>query len=79
MFEDMGSGVNEHILWLDVSVADSDAMNVGKASKHLVTVQFDQDIWEWLSHLNIVFQYSIQILGHIIHNHVQVDFLTLKE
>jgi len=38
-FENSCVGIEEEILWLDISMADALRVQVGKASKHLVHVQ----------------------------------------
>ena len=73
----MSVRVHQQILWLDVSVANTESVNVSEGPERLVSVQFDQDHWYLLLHLVVVLEDSEHSLRHVVHHNVQVDFIWL--
>ena len=52
-------------------------VNVSESPKRLVSVKLHQDHWHLLLHLVVMLQNSEHCFGHIVHHHVQVDFVWL--
>ena len=50
----MGNRVDQHVLRLDVAVADPDAHEVGDRAEHLVGVELDEDVRQHLLLLPVV-------------------------
>ena len=73
----MGACVNENVLGLDVSMADTFGVNVRNATEHLVRVKLDEQIWYHLFHLEVLFHYSVTGVGYVVHYHIQIDLLGL--
>lgn len=73
----MSVRVHQQILWLDVSVANTEGVNVGEGPERLVCVQLDQDHWYLLLHLVVVLEDPEHGLWHVVHHDVQVDFIWL--
>lgn len=73
----MSRWIDKQVLRLDVSVADTQSVNVGKRSKHLVGIQFDEQLWNRLLHFDIVSHNSVHCLGNVIHDNIEVHFIRL--
>lgn len=73
----MGIRVDQQVLRFDVSVTNSESMNIRKRSEGLVGVQFNQEHWDLLLLLIIMLQDSKDRLWHVIHHHVKIDFIWL--
>ena len=71
----MGACVNENILGLDVSMADTFGVNVRNATEHLVWVKLNEQIWYHLFHLEVLFHYPITGVRYVVHYYIQIDLL----
>jgi len=71
-FQGVRRGIDEHILRLDVSMANADSVDVGNGSEHLVGVEFDHETWDWLLHLEELLHYFVDGVGDEVHHHVEV-------
>lgn len=73
----MALGVNEDILGLDISMADALSMDIGNGSKQLVGVDLDQQVWDHLLHLQVLFHDTVCGIWDVVHHHIKVNFLWL--
>lgn len=73
----MTLSVTQNVLRLNVSMTDSLGVNVGNGSEKLITVEFDNQIWHHLLHLQIILHHSVSSVLNIIHHHVQVYLIWL--
>lgn len=73
----MSCWINQQVLWLDVSVTDSQGMNVSQRPEHLVSIHLDEEGGHTLLHLDIVPHNSVDGLWDVIHDDIEVDFVSL--
>lgn len=73
----MSRRVNKEVLRFDVSMADTESMNVSQGSEHLVSVEFDEELRDALLHLDIVSHHSVNSLRNVIHDYIEIDFVLL--
>ena len=62
--------VDQQVLWLDVSVANTQRVNVGESSERLVRIELDKKIWNWLLHLVIVLEHAIYCFRNVVHDYI---------
>lgn len=70
-------GVNKNILGLNISMTNTEIVNISKGSKHLIGINFAQHIWELIFDLVIITQDLVKSVWNIIHNQVQVNIIFL--
>ena len=73
----MGVGINQQILRLNVSVANTKRMDVSQGPESLVGVQLNEDHGHLLLHFVVVLQDPEHGLRHVVHYYVQVDLIVL--
>jgi len=73
----MSAGVDQEVLRLNISVTDSDAVDVSQRAEDLVRVELDEDIRNFMLALTVVFNDLIEISGNVIHNNIQIQFVIL--
>lgn len=74
----MTFGIYKQVLRLDIAVAVSKGVNVGKCAECLISVQLDQKHGHLLLHFVVVLQYSVHGLRNVLHNHIQIYFVLLS-
>lgn len=52
-------------------------MQVSQRSKALVNIELDEEHGNWLLHLTIMLKNSVNGLWHVVHDHIQVNFILL--
>jgi hypothetical protein len=75
----MDSRIDQEILRLDVSVANSEGVDVSESAVALVGVKFDEQDLYWLLHFIIVLEHSVDCLRDIVHYHIEIDLIFLEE
>lgn len=73
----MSAGVDQEVLRLNISVTDSDAVDVSQRAEDLVRVELDEDIRNFMLALAVVFNDLIEISRNVIHNNIQIHFVIL--
>lgn len=73
----MRVGVYQNILRFNVSVADTNGMNVGNRSNELIRIEFDEKRRNHLLHFHVLLHDSVQCVGNKIHHHVQIYLIWL--
>lgn len=73
----MSIRVNQKVLRLDVSMADSKSMDVGKCFESLICIKFYKNDRHVLLHLVIVLKNSENCLWHVVHNNVEINLIWL--
>jgi len=73
----MTFGIYKQVLRLDIAMAVSKGVNVGKCAECLISVQFDQEHGHLLLHFIVVLQNSVHSLWNVLHNHIQIYFVLL--
>mmetsp|Transcript_18818 Transcript_18818/g.37965 ORF Transcript_18818/g.37965 Transcript_18818/m.37965 type:complete len:287 (+) Transcript_18818:456-1316(+) len=71
-FQGMRPAVDQQVLRLDVTVADSHCMNVGTCATHLVGVELYEYLRHRLLHLIVVLHDTVDGVGTVLHDHVEV-------
>ena len=69
--------IYEHILGLDISVANSYSMNISYGSQQLIRVDFYQNIWYHLLHLKILLHNFVHSFRDIVHHNIQINLIRL--
>lgn len=77
-FQDARSGVQQQILRLNVSVADSLGVDIGERAKELVDVKLDLEDWHGGLELVEVPRGSVDSLGHEFEHQVEIDLIFLR-
>lgn len=72
-------GIEEQVLWLDVTMADTDGVDVCQRPEELVHVQLDLEHWHDLLELCVVAQRAVDGLWDVFKDEVEVDFVFLAE
>ena len=73
----MRRGVHEDVLGLDVSMADALCVDVRDSAEQLVRIELDQDVWDHLLHLEVLLHDSVDSVGNIVHDHIQIHLVGL--
>lgn len=73
----MSAGVDQEVLGLNISVTDSDAVDVSQRAEDLVRVELDEDIRNFMLALAVVFNDLIEISRNVIHYNIQIHFVIL--
>lgn len=55
----------------------TERVNVGKRPVCLVGVQLNEEVWDRLLHLIVVFEYPVDSFGDVVHDNVQIYFIWL--
>lgn len=76
--QDARSGVQKQILRLDVSVADTLRVNVGKRTEELVDVELDLEDWHRGLELVKVSRSPVYSLGDKFEHQVEIDLIFLR-
>lgn len=69
--------VHEKVLWLNVSVANTQGVNVGECAETLIGVKLYKQHGHWLLHLVVVFQNTVYGLRNVVHDNVEINFILL--
>lgn len=67
--------VAQQVLRLDVSVTNSDCVNVSKRAQHLVCVELDDKRGHHLLHFEVALHNSVYSLWDVVHDDVEINFL----
>jgi hypothetical protein len=73
--------MNKQVLRFNISMTNSERVNICESPKTLVCIKFDEDHWDFFFALIIVFQDSEYRFLHVIHHYIQiylVFFITLS-
>lgn len=70
-------GVQEQVLWLDISVTDADRVDVHKGAQELVHVELDLQHRHRLLELGIVATRTIHGLRDVFEHKIEIDFVFL--
>jgi hypothetical protein len=70
----VGSHIAKDVLGLDISMADSLSVDVGNRTHELIGVEFDNEVWHFLLHFEVLLHYTVGGIGNVVHHHIQVDF-----
>lgn len=73
----MSGGFNENVLGFDVSVANTQSVDVGDGSHHLIGVEFDQKRRHHLFHLQVLLHDPVDRIRYEVHDYIQVDLVGL--
>lgn len=73
----MALRVHEHVLGLDVSVANSESMNVGNRPHQLVSIELDDQVRNHLLHFDVVLHDFVNRFGDEVHHHIQILLIRL--
>ena len=76
-FEDVGASVDEDVLRLDISVADSLRVDVRNRAQKLVRVELDEKVGDHLFHFQVLLHHAIGRVGNKVHDNIEVDLLGL--
>lgn len=76
-FQNACSWIEKEILWLDVSVAYADRMDVSEGAQQLVHVELDLEHWHGLFEFCIVTTSAVNRFGNIFQHKVEIDFVLL--
>lgn len=76
--EDAGGRVEKEVLGLDVTVADTDGVDVHQGTEELVHIQLDLEHWHRLLELGIVPAGTVHGLGDVFEHKVEVHFVFLS-
>ena len=62
--------VNQQVLRLDISVANTHGVDVSKGSESLVSIKLHQKIWNRLLHLVVMLEHTVYSFRDVVHNDV---------
>ena len=71
----MAIHITENILRLDVSVTNTQGVNIGNRPHELVRVKFDNEVWHHLLHFKVILHHSVGCFRDIVHDDVQIHFV----
>ena len=66
----MALGVDEDVLGFDVSVADALCVDVRNGAEQLVGVNLDEQVWDHLLHLQVLFHDTVGGIWDVVHHHI---------
>jgi len=58
-------------------MADTEGVDVGKGSEHLVGIELDEELGNALLHLDVMSHNSVDSLWDVIHDNVEIDLILL--
>lgn len=67
--------IHQHVLRFNVSMADTESMDVGKCLEKLIRVEPHKHHGNRLLHLVVVTDNPLHSLGNVVHDDIQVDFV----
>ena len=76
-FQNSSSGIEKQILGLDITMADSERMNIRQTSEQLIHVKLDLKHGHRLLDLGVVARCAIDGLWNIFEHKVEEDFILL--
>ena len=75
--EKVGAGIYQQVLWLNISVTNTERMNICQRSEHLIRIQFNQNIRNSLFSLSVISHNLVEGFRNEIHNNIQKYFILL--
>lgn len=69
--------VDQQVLWLDITVADAERVDVGEGAEALVNIELDKEDGHWHLHLVVVLQDTVNCLRHVLHHDIKVNLINL--
>ena len=70
-------GINEQVLWLNVSMADTLSVNIGDRPHQLIRIELDYQIGNHLLHFEVLLHDAIGCIRDVVHYDVEVDLVGL--
>jgi hypothetical protein len=71
----VGSHITENILRLDISVANTLSVDVCDGAHELVGVEFNNEVWYFLLHFEVLLHYTVSCVGDVVHHYIQVHLV----
>lgn len=71
--------IQEKVLWLDVPVADTDAVDVGQTAEQLIHIKLDKKHRHRLLELRVVSRGAVYRLWHVLKHEIEEDFILLQK
>ena len=66
----VGAGIYQQVLWLNISVTNTERMNICQRSEHLIRIQFNQNIRNSLFSLSVISHNLVEGFRNEIHNNI---------
>jgi len=73
----VGAGIYQQVLWLNISVTNTERMNISQRSEHLIRIQFNQNIRNSLFSFSVISHNLVEGFRNEIHNNIQKYFILL--